>query len=123
MISVSDKLEPESNDWSQFIFGSFRVKKLPLCDKIRGNELVKTSCQVPLCPNFFQIFTESFGSRTDKKKAVTLCESERTVIDIFFSEFAAHGGLYSSVYVVLKMKNSPENCDKHGKFSSRAPIG
>ena len=32
MISVSDKLEPESNEWSQFIFGSFRVKKLPLYD-------------------------------------------------------------------------------------------
>jgi len=70
----------------------------------------------------FRIFTESFGSHTAKKKAVTFYEIERTVIDTFFSQFTAHGGLYSAVYVVLKMKNSPKNCDKHGKYSSRSPI-
>jgi len=70
---------------------------------------------------FFRIFTESFGSLIAKKKSVTFYEFERTVIDTFFSQFTAHG-LYSAVYVVLKMKHSPKNCDKHGKFSSRAPI-
>jgi hypothetical protein len=84
--------------------------------------MVKTNAQVPLCPKFFRIFTENFSSHNAKKKAVTFYETERTVIDTFFSQFTAHSGLYSAMYVVLKMKNSPKNCDKHGKFSSRAPI-
>jgi len=32
VISVKDKLEPQSNEWSQCIFGSFRVNKRPLRD-------------------------------------------------------------------------------------------
>jgi hypothetical protein len=51
----------------------------------------------------FRIFTESFGSFTAKKNAAALNEIEWTVIYIFSSQFTAHVGLYSTVYVVLKM--------------------
>ena len=74
--------------------------------------MVKTNTQVPLCPKFFRLLAESLSSHTAKKKAVTFYEIERTL----FSQFTANSGLYSAMYVVLKMKNSAKNCDKHGKF-------
>jgi hypothetical protein len=55
--------------------------------------------------SFFRIFTKSFNSYTAKTKAVTFYEIERTAIDRFFSQFSAHGGLYSAVYVVLTLKS------------------
>lgn len=123
MISLNDKLEPRSNDWSQCIFGSFRGNKRPLCEiKFVVTNWLKPAVRYLYVRSFFRIFIESFSSHTAKKKAVTFYEIERTVIDTFFSQFTAHGGLYIAAYVILKMKNPPKNCDKHGKFSSRAPI-
>jgi hypothetical protein len=123
VISVKDKLEPQNNDWSQYIFGSFRVNKRPLRNiKFVVKIWLKPTLMYLYVRSFFRILTKSFDSYTTKKKAVTFYEIERTVIDTFFSQFTAHGDLYSAVYVVLKMKHSPKNCDKHGKFSSRAPI-
>jgi len=44
VISVNDNLEPQSNDWSQWLFGSFRVNERPLFDiKFVGTSWLKSA--------------------------------------------------------------------------------
>jgi hypothetical protein len=106
VISVNDKLEPQSNDWLQCIFGSFRMNKRPLCDKIRSSWLVKTNCQVPLCPKVFRILTKSFDSYTVKRKAITFMKLKELLLTHFCTVHCPRWPIFRSVCCLEIKKNT-----------------